>query len=99
MDKIREFTMSRIMLFLLPAILPLLLYVVSFIYSNRKALKYGNKQPNFFSKELYKAFIIGMVIALIFFSIFIFTNFYSQKEGLYIPAKIVNGELVKGRNN
>ncbi|MBA8666872.1 hypothetical protein H1Q59_03070 [Holosporaceae bacterium 'Namur'] len=91
--------MSRIMLFLLPAILPLLLYIVSFIYSNRKALRYGNKQPKFFSKELYKAFITGMVIALICFCIFIFTNFYYQTDGLYIPAKIVNGELVKGRNN
>ena len=99
MDKIGEFVMSRIMLFLLPAVLPLLLYIISFIYSNKKALKSGNKRPKFFSKKLYKAFIIGMVIALMCFCIFIFTNFYSQKEGLYIPAKIVNGELVKGHNN
>ncbi len=90
--------MNKVLIYLLPAIIPLLLYFISFVYANRKAIKYGTQRPSFVSNELYKAFVFSVVIAIACFFVFIFFNFYNLKNGTYIPARIENGELIKGHN-
>lgn len=88
--------MSRVLLFLLPSLLPIILYICSFLYANRKSLKNGKAQTDFFSKRLYNAFLLSMVIALVCFLIFITFNLAHNQEGEYIPARIEDGRLLKG---
>ncbi len=55
--------------YFLPALIPLLLYVISFYIETYRAKKHGEVEPKFFSTKFFNAFIISLVVAIITFLI------------------------------
>ncbi len=55
--------------YFLPALIPILLYVVSYYAECYHAKKLGNPEPKFFSTKFFNAFIISLVVAIFIFII------------------------------
>ena len=55
--------------YFLPALIPLLLYVISFYVESYRAKKHNQLAPKFFSTKFLNAFIISLVIAILTFII------------------------------
>jgi H+/gluconate symporter-like permease len=53
--------------YFLPALIPILLYVISFYIESYRAKKHNLPAPQFFSSKFLNAFMISLVIAILTF--------------------------------
>jgi hypothetical protein len=83
-------------LLLLSALVPVLLYCISYLITSIKAKKDGEPQPNFLSKRLLHAFTISLCIAIIAYLIILAVSISeSQRNDYASPAQKLQKQYSK----
>lgn len=87
--------MIRILIYyFLPALLPILIYLVIYGIELYNAKKHNQSKPKFFSPKLYKYFTISLGIAVLtFIVVFAVMSFRTIDE--HHKPKVVDGKLVR----
>lgn len=88
--------MLRILVVLLISLIPISIYVYLYNKAKKQAIAQSLPIPSFINENLLKAFIQFLVLASIFFIIFIISSLYLDSTGSYIPAQIIDGKFIKG---
>jgi hypothetical protein len=88
--------MARIIIVLFISLIPVFIYCFLYNKEKQRAIKLNLDRPAFITERLLKSFIQFLVIASIFFVVFIVTSLYEDKPGVYIPAKVIDGKIERG---
>lgn len=83
-----------IVYFFLPALLPIIIYLVVYGVEFYNARKNNKEKPTFFNEKLYKSFALSLGIAVITFVLLFVGMSFRTIEGHQKP-KVVDGKLVK----
>ncbi|WHQ46854.1 MAG: hypothetical protein MTP17_00420 [Candidatus Midichloria sp.] len=88
--------MIRILVVILISLIPIFIYCALYNKAKKEAIARSLPIPSFMNENLLKAFIQFLVLASIFFIIFIILSLYIDSAGEYVPATVIDGQIVKG---
>ncbi|MDJ1407745.1 MAG: hypothetical protein MRQ13_05215 [Candidatus Midichloria sp.] len=88
--------MIRILIVVLVSLIPILIYYVLYNKAKKEAIARALPIPSFMNENLLKAFIQFLILTSIFFIIFIILSLYFDSPGEYVPATVIDGQIVKG---
>ena len=86
----------RILVVLLISLIPIFIYIFLYNKAKKQAIRLSLPAPSFINENLLKAFIQFLALASVFFIIFIIASFLLETSGDYVPAQVIDGQIIKG---